>query len=299
MSAFKFWIPCLAFCLSALWVGCSVADGDPIELETMSSPSAKFSSSVALSSSDSRDSSVVADSVARVDSLLHLVDIPGAKLTRNSLEFKVSSFRISATEVTQSLYKKVMGTVPDMMEKGDSVAVANVSWYDAVLFCNELSKMLNLDTAYVHDGNGAYGALKNLLIDYSAKAIRLPTETEWELAYKGETSSKYYWDNEVASDYAYYAQSSGPANVAQFKPNGFGLYDMAGNVAEWVNDWFDAYSSVGEDNPTGPFSGEYKVVRGGGWSDKVTALASFERNKKLPDTRSETIGFRIVYSIGF
>lgn len=289
----------LAICLLG---GCSVADGDPIELGSTSSPSAKSSSSVTKESSSSVvaiDSAARNDSLARVDSLVEFIKIPAMKLTRGSTVFNVDSFEIAATEVTRKLYFKVMNVLPDMDMLGDSVAVANVTWFDAILFCNSFSKMLNLDTAYVYDGKDRFGELKDLVIDYKADAVRLPTETEWEIAARAGSTSTYFWGNELASNYAYYAQTNGPVEVAQFNPNGFGLYDVGGNVAEWVNDWFDAYPLDGCDNPTGPSYGEYKVVRGGGWSEKVTAMATAERGKKLPTTQTQMIGFRVVHSVGF
>lgn len=288
--------------LAGVFAGCSsVTDAGTIELSTPSNPSVKSSGSNAVSSSSSdAKSSAGAAAEIKMDSLIKMVEIPEAKMSRdNGAVFSTKTFRISATEVTRSLYKKVMGTLPEMRETGDSVAVANVNWYDAALFCNQLSKMLSLDTAYVYQGVDDLRVLKNIEIDYSVNAVRLPTETEWEIAIRGSTSTAYYWGSEVASSYAYYAQSNGPAKVAQFKPNEFGLYDMAGNVAEWVNDWFDAYSLMNEINPVGPAFGDYKVVRGGGWSDKASALASAERDKKMPDTQTEMIGFRIVHSTGF
>jgi Uncharacterized conserved protein len=88
----------------------------------------------------------------------------------------------------------------------------------------------------------------------------LPTEIEWEVAaHGGVYESAYYWGTEPASDYAYYGQTKGPTEVAQFIPNAYGLYDMAGNVAEWVNDWYDSYSTKDEENPVGPSTGTYEV----------------------------------------
>ena len=79
----------------------------------------------------------------------------------------------------------------------------------------------------------------------------------------------------------------------------YGLYDMAGNVAEWVNDWYDAYPKKKSDNYTGPTKGTYRVIRGGGWSDKVSVLDPKEREKLNPVQSKETSGFRVVYSTGF
>ncbi|MCQ2108632.1 MAG: formylglycine-generating enzyme family protein [Fibrobacter sp.] len=275
--------------------GCSVADGEPVELTPATGTSVKSSSSVTKESS----SSVAAGSISRVDSLVKFVKIPAMELTRGSTVFNVDSFEIAETEVTQKLYSTVMNNLPDMDKKGDSIAVANVTWYDAILFCNAFSGMLNLDTAYVYDGKDKFGDLNNLEINYKANAIRLPTETEWEIAARAGSTSTYFWGNEPAGDYAYYAQTSGPVKVAQYMPNDFGLYDVGGNVAEWVNDWYDAYPLENSDNPSGPNYGEYKVVRGGGWSEKVTAMASGERSKKLPTTQTQMIGFRVVHSTGF
>lgn len=289
-----------AFAATILLNACSVADGDTIELTPSSSVSAKSSSSRQVSSS-----SVVFDSSAwgslqgRGDSLIKLVRIPASKLTRNSVELAVDTFEISATEVTQDLYGKVMKVIPKMDEVGDSIAVANVNWYDAVLFCNSLSKLMKLDTAYIYDAIGSERELKNLFIDYEADAIRLPTSTEWEIAARAGTTTMYYWGNNEASKYAYYIQSKGPAVVAERLPNAYGLYDMGGNVAEWVNDWFGSKELVNERNPVGPADGEYKIVRGGDWQDKASAMASSERDKKQPLTQTQRIGFRVVYSKGF
>ncbi|MCQ2097890.1 MAG: formylglycine-generating enzyme family protein [Fibrobacter sp.] len=233
------------------------------------------------------------DALARLDSLTKLVWIPKTKLNRGSVVFGVDSFAISKIEVTQSLYESVMGELPKMDKLGDSIAVANVNWYDAVLFCNALSKKVGLDTAYVYEGVGESRYLKNLALDYDVRAVRLPTETEWEIAYRGGTTSTYYWDVYPASKYAYYAQTSGPVKVGQYLPNAFGLLDMGGNVAEWTNDWYDAYPTRATENYRGPDEGVYRVIRGGGWSDKVSALASAERNKKDPLYQSQMLGFRI------
>ena len=174
-----------------------------------------------------------------------------------------------------------------------------MSWYDAARFCNALSKKVGLDTAYVYESINSGGELENLSVNYAVKSVRLPTEMEWEIAARAGTSTTYYWDTDVASKYAYYAQDKGPVAVAGFTPNELDLYDMAGNVAEWVNDWYGAYPTVSQDNYTGPAEGTYKGIRGGGWSDKAPALASAERDKKDPKYHSQTIGFRIVYSKGF
>ena len=291
----------LVFGASLLWTGCSsVAGGDPVEIKpgTVVANSSSSTGDNPGSSADGNSSATGA--LDGLDSLIDFVEIPASLLTRGVTKYAVGAFEMSSTEVTQDLYKMVMGKLPAMDKIGGDIAVANVSWYDAVLFCNAFSKMVNIDTAYVYDGVGEFNILENLTIDYSVESVRLPTDTEWEIAIRGGTSSRFYWGDAVASKYAYYAQTNGPVKVASYLPNECGLYDMGGNVAEWVNDWYGSTSTKDEENPTGASTGEYKIVRGGGWSDKVSAMESANRdNKKTPATHSQMVGFRIVHSMGF
>lgn len=230
---------------------------------------------------------------------LKFVRIPLTTIKYGSIKYTANTFYMVSTEVTQGLYEAVVGTLPSQDKEQGNLPVVNVSWYDAALFCNALSKMAGLDTAYVYESVGDKNYLKDLSIDYSVPSIRLPTETEWEIAAHAGTTTRFYWGDEVASDYAYYGQDKGPAEVGTRLPNAYELYDMAGNVAEWVNDWYASYSTVDQENPTGPETGASKSVRGGGWSDKVSDIAPKERNKKDPLYHGVTLGFRIVYSAGF
>jgi len=248
----------------------------------------------------SSSSAVSSDSLIQdLSEYMEMVDIPAVILSHGNVEFSVNAFLIAKTEVTQGLYREVMGSVAKEDSLGDDYPVFNVSWYDAARFCNAFSKLVGLDTAYVYDSVDNGGALVNLSVDYGVVSVRLPTEIEWEIAASAGTSSTYYWGNDEASKYAYYAQTKGPMMVAQYRPNAYELYDMAGNVAEWVNDWFAAFPTASQTNYTGPVSGKLKGLRGGGWADKAPALASTERDKKDPKYRGQTVGFRIVYSEGF
>jgi formylglycine-generating enzyme required for sulfatase activity len=276
-------------------VACT-ASGDAVESDVVFPiDNGGLPSSVSKSSS-SKDSSKIDPSIFN---LFDWVQIPKVSITRGVNSFGVNSFAIATTEVTQKIYKFVMNDLPQQSKEGDKRAVSNVNWFRAALFCNAISKLAGLDTAYVYKSISRDSVLVDLSIDYSVSSIRLPTENEWEIAARGGTSTTYYWDTDVASKYAYYGQTSGPDEVAQKSPNDFGLYDMAGNVAEWVNDWYDAYPKNKSDNYTGPKTGDYRIVRGGGWSDKVTALAPKEREKLDPAHSKATLGFRLVYSTGF
>ena len=285
----------LALCVSVPFLACT-ASGDAVESDVVFPIDNGGLPSSNSKSSSSKDSSKIDPSIFN---LFDWVQIPKVSITRGVNSFGVNSFAIATTEVTQKIYKFVMNDLPQQSKEGDKRAVSNVNWFRAALFCNAISKLAGLDTAYVYKSISKDSVLVDLSIDYSVSSIRLPTENEWEIAARGGTSTTYYWDTEVASKYAYYGQTSGPDEVAQKSPNDFGLYDMAGNVAEWVNDWYDAYPKNKSDNYTGPKTGDYRIVRGGGWSDKVTALAPKEREKLDPAHSKATLGFRLVYSTGF
>lgn len=294
----------LLMALALPFVACT-ANGDKAEVNPIiPTPSEKSSSSAenpGSSESGNSSSSVVLDT-ATIWNLFKdtaWVSVSSGALVYGTASFKVNDFSISKTEVTQTVYKAVMGDLPQQSNSGEAYPVENVSWYDAVLFCNAASKLLNLDTAYVYTSVGAENYLKDLTIDYSAKSIRLPTEIEWEIAARAGTSTTYYWDTDEAKKYAYYAQSKGPVKVAQYIPNALGLFDVAGNVAEWVNDWYGTYPTKSVENYTGVESGSLRVVRGGGWSDKAPALSTGERDKKDPLTKTHMLGFRVVLSEGF
>ena len=276
-------------------LGACTATGEPVESDAYI-PVNNGRSSAVNKSSSSKDP-------LQVDSAIfgkfEWSVIPKATITRGVNTFGVNSFTIATTEVTQKVYEFVMNDLPKQEKSGENRAVSNVNWFRAVLFCNAFSKLAGLDTAYVYKSIAGDSTLVGLEINYSASAVRLPTENEWEVAARGGTSTTYYWDTDVAAKYAYYGQTTGPDEVAQKLPNAFGLYDMAGNVAEWVNDWYDTYPKNKSDNYTGTESGEYRVIRGGGWSDKVTALAPKEREKLNPAQSKVTVGFRLVYSTGF
>ena len=184
----------------------------------------------------------------------------------------LSSYYIGETEVTQALWKAVMGTNPSYF-KGDNLPVEKVSWND----CQKFIKKLNVLTG---------------------KNFRLPTEAEWEYAARGGKKSrgyKYSGSNNVDNVAWYLDNSGGETHPVKTKQaNELGIYDMNGNVLEWCQDWYDSYSSSDQTSPTGPNSGSRRVDRGGCWLNYARYCRSSHRNGGDPGIRGSGLGFRLV-----
>ncbi len=235
---------------------------------------------------------------------MQMTKVRGATFTRgNALEkgdlfpehqVKVKSFYIGKYEVTQKQWNQIMDSV-DCPIKGDDYPVSNVSWWDAVKFCNKLSRKERLTPCY--------NVLKGQMVkcDYEASGYRLPSDAEWELAAIGggdKYRRKYAGDDELGM--VGWTGIKEPHPVGQKKPNRLGIYDMTGNVFEWCNDWYDAYyyklAKVQPKNPKGANFGSFKSIRGGsylsGSKDAMVPYRSFAR----PVRRKENIGFRVAKS---
>ena len=222
----------------------------------------------------------------------------------------VSSFYIGKTEVTQAQWKAVMGNNPSYF-KGDNRPVECVSWYDAIVFCNKLSKMDKKTPVYSVNGKtdpDTWGYTPcqgdsisgTITMNTGASGYRLPTEAEWEYAAWGGNKRKgyKYSGSDNLGTVAWYDDNSGyeTHNMATKAPNELGLYDMSGNVWEWCWDWYDSsyYSKSPASNPSGDSSGSDRVYRGGCYfNDDIFCRVAF-RYYGSPGCRIGDIGFRVV-----
>ena len=190
-------------------------------------------------------------------------------------------FYFGVTEVTVSLYRQFLTdsgrTVPDSLKNAEAtLPIANVSWQDTRDFIQWLNRK---DTHHWY---------------------RLPTEAEWEYVCRAGTSGVRFFEGGIKrlSEYGWYWKNSAKHAhpVGKLKANPWGVYDMYGNVYEWVSDWYNDlyYQESPETDPKGPDSGLEKVYRGGGWSCNPDYCRSAFRNYGAPDKKSESVGFRLV-----
>ena len=203
---------------------------------------------------------------------------------------RVTSFYMDKCEVTQREWRDLVGSGPSNFE-GDELPVEQVSWYDAVQYCNRLSLKSGLEPCYTINGT-------NVSCDFSKNGFRLPTEAEWEFAAKGGTRSVGY-DYAGGNDLAAVAWYGGNSRswthpVGQKQANELGIFDMTGNVGEWCWDWYGPYSASPQTDPHGPLSGDTRLLRGGSWSPNARYERLPFRNASAPDNRDRTNGFRVV-----
>jgi len=176
--------------------------------------------------------------------------------------------------------------------------VINVSWYDAIAYCNWKSKQEGLQEVYRISGT-------SVSADWNADGYRLPTEAEWEFAARSRGGGEKWAGTSSASSLSSYANSRGSADgyentapVGAFRPNDLGLKDMSGNVWEWCWDWYDSdyYGKSPSQNPRGPSTGSYRVYRGGSWGDYPRLCRTAYRNHWPPTFSNNLVGFRLAHS---
>lgn len=198
----------------------------------------------------------------------------------------LGDFYIGRYEVTQKLWKQVMGDNPSSFKDCDDCPVERVSWNDVQIFIKKLSDL------------------------YPSRNYRLPTEAEWEYAARGGGKQVLFGNGkniadpremnfDASEDYkkpysvvGTYRQKTVPVGSLN-TPNALGLHDMSGNVWEWCSDWKGNYTSEAQTNPTGPSSGSYRVIRGGSWNNLTSYCRVSRRVSGSPDYRSLVWGFRL------
>jgi len=186
----------------------------------------------------------------------------------------LSSYYICKYPVTQKEYEAIMGTNPSKWV-GENIPVNKVTWAECQNFISALNKLTN-------------------------HTFRLPTEAEWEFAARGGNRSQNYTfagSNNI-NEVAWYLDNSDSTlhAVGLKKPNELGIYDMTGNVCEWCNDWANNYPEEAVTNPTGPTTGNYRILRGGSYCWETYLCAVYYRHWEDPAIRYNNIGFRLAFT---
>lgn len=184
----------------------------------------------------------------------------------------LSDYYIGKFEVTQGLWKAVMGSNPSKFKKGDNYPIENVSWNDVQTFLTKLNKL-------------------------TGKKYVLPTEAQWEYVARGGSKShgyKYSGSDDIG-EVAWHGDNSEGAThpVGTKKANELGIYDMTGNVWEWCSDWHASYSSEVQTDPAGPETGSYRIYRGGSLGNTMNGCRLSLRYADTPDDCGCYLGFRI------
>jgi formylglycine-generating enzyme required for sulfatase activity len=199
------------------------------------------------------------------------------------------SFYLGLYVVTQGQYAVVTGEYPNHFEGSDDLPVENVSWNDAIGFCDKLSEHESLKP-YYQSGS---------LVQLGAEGYRLPTEAEWEYACQAGVATRFSFGDDSASigDFAWYNRNAKSRThpVGQKRPNAGGLYDMHGNVWEWCWDRYEPsyYVESPVADPLGPPQAVDRVFRGGGWHDDPRDCRRAFRGGITPEFRYDFLGFRV------
>jgi len=209
----------------------------------------------------------------------------------------LSTFAMQETDVTQEQYLAVMDSNPSYFDTGTGALlrpVETVTWYNAAQFCNALSVLSRLTPVY---------DTSTWTADFSKTGYRLPTEAQWEYACRAGSTTEYWWGPDTngmgARTWSYYNSGGTTHPVATKLANAYGLYDMTGNVWQWCNDCYGAYTAGAVTDPTGAAGGTYRVLRGGSWDSYINFYVidyfhSACRDYYFPLFRDDLLGFRVV-----
>ena len=201
----------------------------------------------------------------------------------------LAPFQILRTEVPRGMYRSVNGTAERPAGcTQDDCALVGVTWFDAVHFCNAISAAEGLTPAYSISGTAVSW-------DRTADGWRLPTESEWEYAARGNRDLLYAGSSDLEL-VAWTDENSGgrPHVFGEKEPNDYDLVDMSGNVWEWVWDGYGAYPSADTTNPSGDDTATQRVVRGGGWNHPGDDARVSARRSLAPSHSDTEVGFRMV-----
>ena len=248
--------------------------------------------------------------LAPVPAGTYTIGSPTSESDRSSDETQHSvtlthGFLIGTTEVTQGQYKALMGTNPvvsqsDCFKVGNAAGPADdepvycVSWVEAAQLANAASAKEGLESCYQIAGDTVTWPGGPACTGY-----RLPTESEWEVAARGGGSGIYAGGNDLGSLGWFGGNSGGRTHpVGQKSPNGYGLYDMSGNVLEWTWDIYnETYPSGSVTDPTGASDGPDRVLRGGSWTSPAVDARSALRLRVIPNSRGGYLGLRLSRTI--
>ena len=297
--------------LIMLVLDCSSSLGS--QFSTVKTQATNFISKLAGYGNDSKFTAIDIDNVDIFDSLSYdeMVKVEGGTFTMGATaeqgsdydsdelpthQVTLSDYYIGKYEVTQQLWEYVMSYSGTCADGSSMSAYASDVWLGS-----------DPSSSYgVGDYYPAYYVSYDDIVDIflprlnkiTGKTFRLPTEAEWEFAARGGKQSKgyKYSGSDNIGDVAWYTNNSDDESyqVGTKQPNELGIYDMSGNVFEWCSDWYGSYSSSAQTNPTGPFSGSYRVLRGGSWSSDAGSCRVSNRNDSYPSSRINGGGFRVV-----
>ncbi|PEA54249.1 cytoplasmic protein [Bacillus pseudomycoides] len=216
------------------------------------------------------------------------IDYPMVKIPEGEVELRddrikrtwkaeIKPFLLAQHPVTLSLYYAITNK---SSFDGDLKPVVNISWHDAISFCNLLSQKAGLKECYSIRNDG-----KNVICDWEADGYRLPSEAEWQYACKAGTTGYQYGELDRI---AWYDENSGGRvhEVGKKEPNAWGLYDMLGNVWEWCWDLYDEQ-----------VYGSYRIFRGGSWAEEARGCGASCRRRSHPTFRIDDLGFRLARSL--